>query len=155
MSLEKLNIKQSSQLKIGQFYIKDNLISPLTQTELSEGWRLKLPNKKKNINDTDILLNATHHFTINLLQLPPYLWKKLKFYNTTSDDTIYNLIKDKNYEYSVLKTEHDEYIYTLYNEIFSNNKKKLNLILEIYNYLKTQNINLDSWLMIYTKQLFS
>ena len=127
------NISKKTINEIPDFYIA----SPLTQSELALGWKLKLPKKKSN--------DPIHHFTINLLQLPKYLWKKVKY-------NYYDyLIKDNIYEYSILKTEYDELIFDLYNHLFNKNKLDINIINELYNLLI--NSNLKGWLLEYTKNI--
>ena len=133
------NIKYYN-MKLGEIILTDNenQLLPLTQDELADGWKQKVPKKKKN--------NTIHHFSIKLEELPSHLWKKLKYDKTNN---FYN-VKDGVYEYSIVKTELDNDIYKLYTLVLSDNLDKT-LVRELYDKLESQDIN--GWLMIHAKKL--
>ena len=163
--------KNNCHLKLGQFIVKkryaDNLqlnediiVSPLTQKELVEGWKLILPKKQK--------ISTLHEFNINLVELPKHLWSKLKCYDSkqlykpppglediepTENKKIintkyYSKIIDKIYEYNVNYNDSDDIALELYKELLkvnSNTKK----IIELYNILNE--LKLRGWLLDYVK----
>jgi len=108
---EKVNSKYSKR-KPNHFFVYDkknskyNEIKYLAQSELAEGYRQVLPNgsikSKKLIN----------HFSITLCFLPEYLWRKLKYV-----DENYKKIKDGITLYSIVETNQDEIMFSLYNEL--------------------------------------
>jgi len=126
------NISEKSINDIPDYYIAN----PLSQTELAEGWKLLLPKNK----------NIIHHFTINLLQLPSHLWKKIIKYNEYDF-----IIKDRIYEYSIIESEYNDTILNLYYELFINKKKDYKLINELYDILIDS--KLKGWLLEYTKNI--
>ena len=88
----------------GKKYTKTHTVSPLSQQELANGWRLVLPKKKminvnrKNENNEEISIRKTNEsfFKINLSQLPSYLFSKLidvyrggEFLQYTAKDNCY------------------------------------------------------------------
>ena len=65
---------------------KTYTVNPLTQHEISNGWRLVLPNRKmvnrivKNKDGDEINVNKSNDcfFKVNLAQLPPHMFNRLK-----------------------------------------------------------------------------
>jgi hypothetical protein len=102
-----------SGLKHGQFYVYHRntdgkkikqLVNPLSQEEIADGWYQVLPKPKKN--------STTHHFSIYLSQLPPHLWNRI-WLDEENPDT-YEKIRDKIYTYSVKVSKHDNEIRKMY-----------------------------------------
>lgn len=105
---------------------KIHTISSLSQLELSNGWRQVLPKKRKikvNKDDSDCLRVKTNEsfFKINLSQLPPHLFGKLRpIYRNTKFS--HYIAKDKCYVYIVNQTPVDDEIRRLVNycEMYDN-----------------------------------
>jgi hypothetical protein len=118
-------------------------INNISQEEIAEGWKLKLPYKRVNQDNINII--------INLSELPPHLWNiyidKILYNN---NDDIYIKIYDKILLYNIIKSEHNDLLLNLYNEInkLYPHKKKL---IEYYNYCKINNIN--GWIIIKLEKL--
>lgn len=62
-------------------------VKPLTQTELANGWQLKVPRAKRRVveymdegTQMSKLSSNVQKFKINLAQLPPYLYKRKRLY---------------------------------------------------------------------------
>ena len=136
LGLVKLKMPIYENYKIEYNYECDFL--PLSQTELADDWIQKVPKYKKQ--------KTLHHFSVKLTELPFYLWKKLKYNN---EDKFY-YIKDGIYEYSVVKTEHDDVMLDLYNQLYKSNKNLLK-VKELYDVL-TQN-DYKGWLILKAKKL--
>ena len=108
-------------------YSKDYIVDfvPLTQKEIAEGWCQKIPkNNKKSIQ---------YHFSITIDELPFNLWNKINKY---SNDEFY-IVKNNIFLYSITKTEYDELLFELYNEITKHNPN-VNIISQLYENLKTK-----------------
>lgn len=114
------------------------MINFLSQNDLADGWTTVVKRKK---------YNTILETTIYLSELPPHLWSQISLSNIT-DDKI--LVKDKAFKYNIIKTQHDDKVLELYNEI---NKEyyNLNKIKELYNYCKHNNI--AGWIMIKTETI--
>jgi hypothetical protein len=136
LGLIKLRMPIYENHKIKYNYECDFL--PLSQTELADDWRQKVPkyNKQKTL----------HHFSVKLTELPFNLWNKLKYNN----EDIFYYIKDGIYEYSVVKTEYDDNILDLYNQLYKSNKNLLK-VKELYDVLN--NNDYKGWLMLKAKKL--
>lgn len=164
--------KNSFHLKLGQFVVKrkysdclqpneDIIVSPLTQKELADGWKLVLPKKKK--------VSSLHEFNINLVELPKHLWSKLKCYDNKQlykpppglEDIVeptenkkiintkcYSKIVDNIYEYTVNYNESDDTALKLYKELLKLNRNTQKII-NFYNFLNE--LNLKGWLLEYVK----
>jgi hypothetical protein len=137
LGLIKLKMPVYENHKIEYNYECDFL--PLSQTELSDDWRQKVPKYKKQ--------KTLHHFSVILTELPFYLWKKLKYNN---EDNFY-YIKDGIYEYSVVKTEYDDIILELYNQLYYKSYPNLLKDKELYEVLKQNDYK--GWLMLKAKKL--
>jgi hypothetical protein len=134
----------------GQFYVyvlnndikTKELINPLSQNELAHGWSLVLPrvNSKTRI----------HHFNIFLSHLPEHLWNQL--HDNHTSNLYYNVITDKIYRYSVKKSENDNKLKELYNNVM-NRKFNSDRIKELYTSLKNNNVK--GWLMIRVSMLLN
>lgn len=85
-----------------------NEIKYLTQHELSEGWKQKIP----YINDKKLINN----FSVTLAFLPEQLWKKLKKIKTNDNDT-YKVIVDNMTIYTIIETNQDDVMINLFNEL--------------------------------------
>jgi len=165
--------KNNCHLKLGQFVVskiytdnlqpnEDIIVSPLTQTELADGWKLILPKKRK--------ISTLHEFNINLVELPKHLWSKLKCYDSKQlykpppglEDSIiepienkkiintkyYSKIIDKIYEYNINYNDSDDIALKLYKELLKINSNTQKII-EFYNILNE--IKLKGWLLDYVK----
>ena len=123
---------ETIKLEHGCFYVHlptgKKVIKPLSQVDLANGWRLKLPKKSKK--------QQVHHYSISLAQLPPYLWYKIN-----KDKPIV----DRIYIYTIQKSEHNDDIILLFNEL---KKQCINkdYIKELYMKLNEKNIN--GWIML-------
>tara|TARA_Y100000590_G_scaffold80432_1_gene89314 strand:- start:4156 stop:4668 length:513 start_codon:yes stop_codon:yes gene_type:complete len=100
---------------------KTYTVSPLSQQELSNGWRLVLPKKKyinvtrKNDNNEDVVVRKTNEsfFKINLAQLPAHLFYKLNDIYRKGEFSQYTA-RDKCYVYIVNPTPVDNEIKILF-----------------------------------------
>lgn len=140
---------QTYKLKHGQFKTQNKsnneeyIINPPSQKELAEGWHLVVPSRRKN--------STIHHFSIDLSELPQYLWKYLC--TSSIDNTeYYEPIDDGIYQYSVKKSKYDDEIQKLYKFIMEKPFNK-NEIIQLYNHLEQQQIK--GWLMMQTKNLLN
>lgn len=104
--------------KPNHFYILDkqkkeyNEIKYLSQFELSEGWKQKVPKRglKKLVN----------HFSVTLAFLPEQFWVKLKKIKINDEET-YKLIIDGITRYTIIETNQDEIMIKLFNELLTYN----------------------------------
>jgi len=101
-------------------------IDILSDNEYADGWMVKLPKRKKSseIKTLDISLN----------ELPLHLFPKIDIYNLNEKV----IIKDHIYTYVINKSDHDNIIYQLYEELFI---KKSNNITDLLKYCNDNNIN--------------
>ena len=105
----------------GERSTQTHTVYPLTQQELSNGWRLVLPRKRiidvtrKNDNGEEINIRKTNEsfFKINLSQLPPHLFGRLKNVYKRGQLTQYTA-RDNCYVYIVNPTPVDHHIRTLF-----------------------------------------
>ena len=105
----------------GKKYTKTHVVSPLSQQELGNGWRLVLPKKKminvikKNDENEDVSVRKTNEsfFKINLSQLPPYLFSKLRNIYRGGQLSQYTA-RDNSYVYIVNLTPVDNEIRKLF-----------------------------------------
>jgi hypothetical protein len=111
---------------------------PLSQSELADDWIQKVPKYTKQ--------NTLHHFSIKLTELPFNLWNKLCY----DEENNFYSVRDGIYEYSIVKTDLDEDMHSLYKEIFSLNPN-LTKVRELYNLLKENQF--QGWLMLKAKKL--
>lgn len=110
------------------------MLSFLSQEDIAEGWNIYIKKKKyKNLMETNIYLS----------QLPPQLWSKIN--NNT-------YVIDRIFKYNLIKTEHDDKVLKLYEEIM-HKYKNIKLINELYKYCSS--INISGWIMIKTKQILN
>lgn len=62
------------------------VVSPLTQNQIGDGWRLQLPQRRRfmvtytddNGNTIQKMRNNQSYFKVNLAELPPHLYNKMK-----------------------------------------------------------------------------
>jgi hypothetical protein len=146
---------------------KTHTVSPLSQQELANGWRLVLPKKKminvikKNENNEEISVRKTNEsfFKINLSQLPPYLFSKLK--NLYRGELLSQYTaRDNCYIYIVNLTPVDNEIRKLFNycqnydngmTLFSDSDKE-----EIRECLSVVNEHeIKGWVVMKANRLFS
>ena len=116
----------------------DIVCKSLTQEDYADGWRTVLPKPRKN-------KQPVHHWSVTLAQLPPHLWSKIRqpFYNSNGEKT-YHVIKDKNYYYSVMPSEFDDTLISLYDELQEPFHFNVDRIREHLDELG----NMNSWLVI-------
>jgi hypothetical protein len=114
-------------------------VPPLTQHELSDGWRLVLPRQTKK--------SYVHHFSIYLSQLPPHLWSKLRSSNMKMEN--YNTIKDNIYHYTVKKSNSDEALVELYHELMKTTPNK-EVVTSCYSELEESSVK--GWIMLKAKR---
>jgi hypothetical protein len=111
------------------------MFSLLTQDDIANNWKTVIKKKKyKEFIESEI----------KLYELPSHLWKD----NKIND----NIIIDGPFKYNLVKTDYDEKILQLYNEI---NKEDKNIILikELYDYCIS--LNISSWLLIKAKDIIN
>lgn len=142
---------------------KIQTIHPLSQLELSNGWRQVLPKKKLikvKKDDSDYLRVKTNEsfFKINLSQLPPYLFDKLRpVYGNT--ELSHYIAKDKCYVYIVNQTPVDDEIHRLINycQMYDNSgvrkfdNKKIKDMKRCLDLLNENDIR--GWVVIKSKRL--
>jgi hypothetical protein len=139
-------------LKHGQFTAvfktdKDSYtqtVSPLTQEDIAEGWRLVLPQRGNTA--------TVHHFSVYLSQLPFHLWRDLKTNWNDEKQDHYLPINDGIYQYSVKTSPHDKDIKRLYRLSFNYHRNK-DEIIRLYNHLEEQRVK--GWLMIHVKNIIT
>lgn len=111
-------LADKNNFRLGQFKAKmvaldgttqEYVVDYPTQQELAEGWRPVLPKKSKT--------QPSHHFSVYLSQLPPYLWKYLHLKYDREGREHYNTVHDNIYSYTVKKTPSDEISFKLFNEV--------------------------------------
>lgn len=131
--------------KPNHFYIFDkkkgqyNEVKYLTQYELAEGWRQKVPNKsnKKLIN----------HFSVTLAFLPEYFWKRLKKIKIDNNES-YKIIVDGITRYTIIETNQDNIMINLFKEL-SLKYPNIELLNKYINELDT--CQYTSWLVLRAK----
>ena len=147
----------------GKPYSKIETISPLSQQELAEGWRLVLPKriKKNNNNNEDINIRKTNKsfFKINLAQLPPHLFNRLKSIYREGGFLHY-IVHDNCYVYIVNPTQVDNEIKNLFKycqlydsgfTLFTDEENK-----EIKNSLFNVNeLDIKGWVVMKSNRLFN
>ena len=95
-------------------------VPPLSQHELAGGWRLVLPKRKmvtvimknKEGNEESVRKFNDSYFKINLAQLPPYLFHRLRKCYKGGQFTHYQ-VRDKCYVYLVQPTPVDKEIFKM------------------------------------------
>ena len=138
-----VEVKENKRRKLpfGHFKVLFNnveqIIKPLTQDEIADGWQLNLPGDKFPV----------HHWSLTLAQLPPHLWKKLRVDYKDGKDFI-PIIKDNIYHYSINSTKYDTDLKLLYSEL----SKGLNANLEKIKELLEKCDNINGWLIIRAKK---
>jgi len=130
--------------KKDHFYVYDRRknvsteVNYLSQHELAEGWQQNIPRRyfieKK--------LVSYHHFSVSLAYLPDHLWPKLRRNRKTNQ---YETIKYGVARYTVTKTEQDDIIIRLYNEIHQY-RPDINILQECINLLEQSQPR--SWLVV-------
>lgn len=131
--------------KLGQFVVKDVVVSPLNQEELADGWRMVLPESKSSTKQ--------HFFNIQLSHLPEHLWERLNKNKTYKDEqnvTYYNPVVDKIYTYNVKISEYDNLLFELFNVVTSKypNVEQVRSLVE-----NLEQLRVKGWLMIRAKRL--
>ena len=141
-------------------------VSPLTQQELSNGWRLVVPRKRiidvtrKNENGEDVNVRRTNEsfFKINLSQLPPHLFRRLKDVYRRGQLIQYTA-RDNRYVYIVNPTPVDNHIRTLFRYcqlreegLFNFEENHLNEIRDCLNSVNEQEIK--GWVVMKSNRLF-
>ena len=146
--------------------IKKHTVNSLSQHDISNGWRMILPNKKlitvthKKEDGTIVNLRKTNEsfFKINLSQLPPHLFNKLiPVYR--KGHLIHYKVSDKCYTYLVQETPIDSHILKLlkYCNLYENGYViyKEDELEEIKESLAILNENeIKGWVAIKSNRLF-
>ena len=131
------------KLPFGQFKVKlgseDQIIKPLTQDLIAEGWQLVIPGYQSG--------QPVHHWSVTLAQLPPHLWIKLKVDYKDGKEYI-PIIKDGIYYYSINSTKYDNDLKKLYCELQKGYNCNTKTIQEL---LKSIDNNVNGWLIIRAK----
>ena len=144
-------LADKNNFRLGQFRAKmvaldgttqECVVDYPTQQELAEGWRLVLPKKSKT--------QPSHHFSVYLSQLPPYLWKSLHLKYDREGREHYNTVHDNIYSYTVKKTQSDGTVFKLFNAV--------NKIIPDKQYIKSMLIELEKdhvkgWLIVKAQSL--
>lgn len=158
-----------TQNRYGSFTVKvgeeTQVVNPLTQKELADGWRLVLPkvrseritvsNGRKNFTRRNKLYKI---FRINLSQLPEHLWDRRR---TVYEDGVFShyVVKDNLYLYIVNQTPVDNEITQLFNYVNStNNSNNFNEddMLHIRSIVQTLEDNdVKGWVHIRGKRLLA
>jgi hypothetical protein len=131
--------------KPNHFYVLDKKNSQyievkyLTQHELAEGWQQKVPNKsdKKLVN----------HFSVTLAFLPEQFWRKLKKIKTDNEES-YKVIIDGITRYTIIETNQDDNMISLFNEL-SSNRPNIEVLNKHINELDASQYS--SWLVLRAK----
>ena len=114
-------------------------ITPLSQEDMANGWKLVLPKKRKN--------SSVQHYSVYLSQLPSHLWKNM---NKLSKSGNYHTIYDQIFEYNIKPSKHDSEVYELYTLINQDYPDKQR-IRTLYNYFEQQRIK--GWLITKAKNI--
>lgn len=111
----------------------------LNQHELAEGWEQVIPNynEKKLIN----------HFSVTLAYLPSKFWHKLHKQVVNGEES-YKVIKDGLTRYTIVETNQDELMFSLYAEI---NRRVPNVTKLQYYINELDDSQHNSWLVLRTK----
>lgn len=142
-------------------------VSPLSQQEIANGWRLVLPKKrminiiKKNENNEDVSVRKTNEsfFKINLAQLPAHLFKNLTNIYRRGEFSQY-IARENCYVYIINPTPVDKEIKKLFRFIqlhdmgvitFTEDEKE-----EIRTCVSTLNEHeIKGWIVMKANRLFS
>jgi hypothetical protein len=158
-----------TQNRYGSFTVRvgeeTQVVNPLTQKELADGWRLVLPKAR---SERIIISNGKKKFTrrnklykifrINLSQLPEHLWDRRR---TIYEDGVFShyIVKDNLYLYIVNQTPVDNEITQLFNYVnLKNNSINLdeNDMLCIRSHVQTLEDNdVKGWVYIRGKRLLA
>lgn len=126
----------------GETNTRWEVINPLTQEELAEGWRVVLPNPKSQ--------STIHHFNVYKSQLPFYLWKKLRSFHNADHEEEYEDVQDRIYTYSVKYSKYDDLV-TMLGRATMLMYPDLDRIRELYNELEQHRVK--GWVMIRARTL--
>lgn len=146
--------------------VTTHTVNPLSQQELSNGWRLVLPKKRminvsfeKDGDNKKIRKTNESFFKINLAQLPPHLFSKCKQVYRRNNFIQYTA-RDNCYVYIVQPTPVDEEIKKLikYLELYENNscnvtEEHLQDIKECVNLLNENEIR--GWVLLKVSKIFN
>ena len=111
---------------------------PLSQEDYANSWQVVLPRPSKYYKQ------PIHHWSVTLAQLPPHLWSKYKEVVDEDGRKFYPIIRDNIYHYTVTKTEHDETLRALREELQCGYKANKNIV---HKYVK-ELYGLNSWLVV-------
>ena len=144
------NIKKN-KLPFGHYKVKyskvsehdsneiDNVVcKPIGQEDYANSWQVVLPQPSKYYKQ------PIHHWSVTLAQLPPHLWHKYKEYVNEEGGVYYPVIRDNIYYYTVTKTEYDETLVALRQELRRGYRANKNTV---HKYVKELN-GINSWLVI-------
>jgi len=135
-----IEIKENKKRKLpfGHFKVmmgkNEEVIKPLTQDEIAEGWQLNLPSFQSF---------PVHHWSLTLAQLPPHLWKKLRVEYKDGKDYI-PIIKNNIYYYSINATKYDNELKKLYYELQKGYNANIDKIKDLMN---SFNNEINGWLI--------
>jgi len=117
----------------------DNVVcKPIGQEDYANSWQVVLPQSSKYYKQ------PIHHWSVTLAQLPPHLWHKYKKYVNEEGVEYYPVIRDNIYHYTVTKTEYDETLVALRQELQRGYRANKNTV---HKYVKELN-GINSWLVI-------
>jgi hypothetical protein len=151
--------------KYGSFTVKVNsedvVVNPLSQKELSEGWRLVVPKVKSSrvvlsYGNKKVLKNKKNYkiFRINFSQLPEHLWCKV---HEKYEDGQYShsVARDNMYLYIIKDSPVDKEIKELYNYLFYKNytDEIVQSIKDLVTVLEDNNIS--GWVLLRAKMIIS
>jgi hypothetical protein len=143
--------KGVSNLKLGQFKVRYvgfegkksyHVINPLTQKELSEGWKLRLPKVNKR--------SVIHHFSVHLSQLPYHLWKRVRTYSDEDGNDCYSDINDNIYKYNVRYSKYDTLVRELGAQVMGR-VPDMNYVRSLYNRLVEHRVK--GWVMLRARRV--
>jgi hypothetical protein len=111
----------------------------LNQHELAEGWEQVIPQNNQN--------KLINHFSVTLAYLPNKYWKKL-YRQYKNGEVSYKVIKDGLTRYTIVETNQDDIMFSLYHEI---NRVVPNVSKLQYYISELDESQHNSWLVLSSK----
>ena len=142
-------IKKNKKREFGHYEVvvskgekeEKEVVKPLTQDEIAEGWQATLPKRRKR--------QPIHHWSVTLAQLPPHLWTKYRLDYDGNGKGFYPSIQDGIYRYSVNETKYDLILKQLYTEMMKGYTANVEIIKDLLKSLENQ---VNGWLIIRAKK---